>query len=119
MKMGKSILFSTELIPFDSNDMSLIKDWWYFMPETGQHIAFYTYKSLQEIAKKYSCNLYSNMSNIHLLTPKKINPYYFKMLTNNRFTYYFKSFFVQKSLLLKDFHILKSKINTPIDTRNN
>lgn len=42
MQMGKSVLFSTELIPFDSNDIKLMKDLWYFMPESGQHIVLYS-----------------------------------------------------------------------------
>jgi hypothetical protein len=33
------------------------KDWWYFSPESGQHVFFYSKKALQNIAKKYQYTL--------------------------------------------------------------
>lgn len=105
MQMGKSVLFSTELVP--NNGVLSANDWWYIMPETGQHIAFYTISSLEEIAKIYSCNLYSNKKNIHLLTPKKINKFIFKVLTNYRFTHFFSFLFTKNSLLMDDYYKIK------------
>ena len=73
LNLSDSILFSTELQP--STSLNTPEDWWYFVPETGQHIAFYSKKSLELIAKKFNCNIYSNKS-LHLLTKKefKYNP---------------------------------------------
>lgn len=69
---SKHILFSTELVP-PQND---IESWWYILPETGQHVSFYSLKSLQYLADYFGLNLYSNNKDFHLLTEKsfKHNP---------------------------------------------
>ena len=74
LKFSNSILFSTELQPKNINNY---KDWWYFSPESGQHISFYTKKSLEEISKRFNLNLYTNNKTFHLLIKKtlKSNPF--------------------------------------------
>jgi hypothetical protein len=64
-----SILFSTELSPAQSFSSS--DDWWYFVPEIGQHIAFHTKDSLEYMGNKLGFNLYTNNTNLHLLTKRK------------------------------------------------
>lgn len=75
LTFSDSILFSTELQP--SHELSKSEDWWYFVPETGQHIAFYTKKSLAILAEKLHLNLYTNNTNLHILTSKILssNPF--------------------------------------------
>lgn len=73
LKHSDSILFSTNLVPENSH----LESWWYLSPETGQHIAVYSEKSLEILGKKFGLNLYTNGNNFHLLTRKKINPYIF------------------------------------------
>ncbi len=75
-KYADNILFSTELIP--NGRITSFKDWWYFVPETGQHISFYTLKSLQVLADRLGLFLYSNEANFHMFTNKKMkkNPFY-------------------------------------------
>lgn len=70
-----SIFFSTDLIP--RHGVKSIDDWMYFAKETGQHISFYTIKTLECIAKEMNCYLYSNECNMHILTKKKLpsNPF--------------------------------------------
>lgn len=70
-----SILFSTEIQP--KGEINSISDWRYFAKETGQHIAFYTFKSLEIIASKMNCHLYSNDNNIHIITKRELlsNPF--------------------------------------------
>ena len=88
LKYSDNILFSTNLVPKNyqlTTDNYQLKDWWYLSPETGQHIAFYTEKSLQILGEKYGLNLYTNGHNFHLFTRKKMNPYIFtglKILKN-------------------------------------
>jgi 2-polyprenyl-3-methyl-5-hydroxy-6-metoxy-1,4-benzoquinol methylase len=43
------LYFSTLLIP---GNIPLVRDWWYFGPSTGQHISFYSKKSLEYISAK-------------------------------------------------------------------
>lgn len=76
LTLSDSILFSTELQP---KSETALKDWWYFVPETGQHISFYTKGSLAVLAKKYDVNFYTNERNIHLLTRKTTRKYPFKV----------------------------------------
>jgi hypothetical protein len=66
-----SILFSTELQP--RHPLKDIKDWWYFAPHMGQHIALYSLRTLQTIADQYGCHLYSDSKNLHLLTKRKLS----------------------------------------------
>jgi 2-polyprenyl-3-methyl-5-hydroxy-6-metoxy-1,4-benzoquinol methylase len=65
-----TIIFSTELQI--GTPLRSALDWWYFVPESGQHISFYTLKSLEIVAQKLNCNLYSNNSNLHILTRRKM-----------------------------------------------
>lgn len=65
-----SIIFSTELVP--DKEITSTNDWWYFAPEGGQHISFYTKNAFDIIAKKFSCNFYSNGKDLHILTRKTL-----------------------------------------------
>ncbi len=66
---SNTIIFSTELTDNAEN----LEDWWYISEETGQHIAFYSKKTLEFIAKKHSTNFYTNNYNLHLFTKKSIS----------------------------------------------
>jgi hypothetical protein len=63
--MTNSFLFSTELIPILD-----LESWWYLGGEHGQHISFYTTRSIEEIARRYNKKYYTN-GYMHLLTNKK------------------------------------------------
>jgi hypothetical protein len=67
LKISKTIIFSTRLIP-----KNVSREWDYFGFEHGQHIAFYSKKTLEFIAKKYGLELYS-FNNFHIFTNEKIN----------------------------------------------
>jgi hypothetical protein len=73
-ELTDSVLFTTELIP---PDISEVDDWWYFVPETGQHITFYSEKSLRFIADQLSANYYGDGKNRHLFSKKRINQFSF------------------------------------------
>jgi hypothetical protein len=97
------ILFSTELQPSDSTS-DLFK-WWYIVPEGGQHISFYNYKTLQIIAEKFNLTFYTNNSNLHILS-KKSN-------LKNPFIEPIKKKNVTKPLFKKILKKLNKKINWP------
>jgi hypothetical protein len=69
-KYSDSVLFSTDLVP--EKALNKTGDWWYFVPESGQHISFFSIKSLEIIAREVNCNIYSNGTNLFLLTRKSI-----------------------------------------------
>ena len=79
LSCSDNILFTTMLTP---GRHSPPNDWWYYTPQTGQHVSFYSMDSLQEIAKQFNLNLSSNSKNIHLLSAKPINNSQFKFFSN-------------------------------------
>jgi len=76
LKISKNIVFSTELLP---NPIPKPNEWWYYGLEHGQHISFYSLKTLKFIAKKYHLNFYS-IGLVHLLTFKKFSSIMLKIL---------------------------------------
>lgn len=65
-----SVFISTELQP-DPRPRG-IEDWWYFAPESGQHITFYSLEALQILARETGATLYSDARNLHLLTRRRL-----------------------------------------------
>lgn len=68
-KISDNILFSQTILP---SPVPNPNDWWYYAPEGGQHISFYTNKTLGKIAQKYNKN-YVFYNDLHLFTNKTIN----------------------------------------------
>jgi hypothetical protein len=73
--LSNTIFFSTELQPQD-NSVN-IKDWWYLIPETGQHVSFYTTSSFKEIARVFEAKYFTNNMSLHILTKEDLgqNPF--------------------------------------------
>jgi hypothetical protein len=104
LSISKNILFSTNLIP---TPVPGPKDWWYYGPEHGQHISFYSLKTLQFLSKKYDLNLYA-LNNIYLLTTKKINSLLLNTLCKHN---YISLHLIKKrmnSLIFKDMELSKT-----------
>ncbi|GAB3944221.1 hypothetical protein GCM10028805_11570 [Spirosoma harenae] len=78
---SRSILLSTELQP-----AGLIspKSWWYVLPETGQHIALYSRRSMEVLAEQFNLRYYGGKNNFHLLTDQPVNGRLFTALTDWR-----------------------------------
>ena len=68
--LSDRLLFSTVLVPTPSPKS--IDDWWYFAPETGQHISFFTLDSLKWIANAFQMHLYSDGSANHLFSKQSL-----------------------------------------------
>ncbi|WP_052496579.1 class I SAM-dependent methyltransferase [Pedobacter lusitanus] len=117
-KYGDHIFFTTEIQP--KQDLTSVADWWYFIPETGQHISLHTEKSLKYIAGLLGYNFYTDGQSNHLFTKKE--------LTDNPFSVKRDPFLIRKmrklvnkfdrkavpekeSLLSKDFEYVKSKLD--------
>ncbi|MEK7568565.1 MAG: class I SAM-dependent methyltransferase [Patescibacteria group bacterium] len=67
-----TVLFSGKEAPSD--------DWEYYGLNHGQHVSFYSLKTLEYIANKYNVNIYSDGANLHLFTKKIITNWLFKLL---------------------------------------
>lgn len=68
LSYSENLIFSTELMPSED-----VENWWYLSIETGQHIAFYSLKTLEFIAKENNKNLYSNGRNLHIFSKEKLS----------------------------------------------
>jgi hypothetical protein len=74
LNISPNIIFSTETF---SKKVPAPNEWDYYGFSHGQHISFYSQKTLQTIAQKFGLNLYSNGKSYHLLTKKKISNFVF------------------------------------------
>jgi 2-polyprenyl-3-methyl-5-hydroxy-6-metoxy-1,4-benzoquinol methylase len=108
---SNSILFSTELQP--DMKFTTAADWWYFVPESGQHIALFSKESLKEICSIFNCNLYSNGNTLHLLTRRsfKKDPVQLVTRDQDRMDRKLKrNFSNPNSLIQHDFQLAKQKL---------
>jgi hypothetical protein len=69
-KLAPTLLLSTELVP---EPLPALDRWWYFAPEAGQHIGFFTRRSLELVAERLGLRLSSNGRNLHVLAPGRIS----------------------------------------------
>jgi len=74
--VSRNIIFTTELLPIP---IPKPEDWWYYAFDEGQHISFYTKKTLNFISYRYNLNYYK-VGNIHIFTEKKFSPMKLKIV---------------------------------------
>lgn len=113
LKLGDNFVFTTELIPKNFQE-----DWMYIVPETGQHIAFYTKKSLEIIAINNNFNYYCKNNFIHIFTKKVFTEDFFNFRIKYKKYLGLKTKYKdihsnieRKSLLQEDYDYVKSIIN--------
>jgi hypothetical protein len=106
LKLSKNILFTTEILP---THPPAPWEWWYYGLEHGQHVSFYSLKTLNFIVRKYGLNFYSNSTNLHLFTEKTLNPFKFRIVT--KFSKYLYPFLKRrlKSKTFSDMEEIKKK----------
>lgn len=107
LELSTNILFSTELLP---DHAPAPGDWWYYGLEHGQHVTFYTPRSLAIIAKKFSLNLYSNGINIHLLTDRKLSPLVFRAATSYKLASLFSLLPAFRTLTKSDYFFVVDRL---------
>jgi len=107
LSIARNILFSTELLPLPP---PLPGKWWYYGLEHGQHVSFYTLRTLRYIADKCDLKLLSNGRNIHLLTEKRIwNPLFTLLVRLAPYGLGKFSLLTRKSKTLQDMHLLSGR----------
>lgn len=74
--LSRNVICTTDILP---SPVPKPGEWWYYCPDYGQHISFYSLKTLQYIAQKYELTLFSR-GNFHLFSERKINPYALRFL---------------------------------------
>ena len=68
MKLGDTVIASTEFLP---NPPPKLQDWWYYAPQGGQHITFYTRKSMELLAD-YFDRYYYCCGGLHIFSKEEI-----------------------------------------------
>lgn len=99
MNLADNVLVSTCLVPQPAPPLS---DWWYYMPSSGQHIAFYTLESLRLLATRFGRKLLS-IGGYHLFTKEPQSSVLFRMATNFRIAKIVNRMYRRPSLIDSDF----------------
>lgn len=79
LEISKNIFFSTSLYDVNKNKGIPDLSWPYYGFSHGQHISFYSLKTLQYLADKYKLNLYSNGRDLHFFSDRKVGRLHFKI----------------------------------------
>ena len=69
-----TLIFTTTL-----HDVTYQPDWWYLSPETGQHISFYSLRTLGRLAQELGLKVRSH-AGLHMLTSQEISPLEYAVL---------------------------------------
>ncbi len=77
LQLSDTIVFSTDLLP---SEIPNPKNWWYYAFGHGQHISFYSLKTLNFLAKKFALNLYTS-ADLFIMTKKNLNTTKLKLIT--------------------------------------
>lgn len=120
LQFSDNILFSTELQP--ETEIKSANDWWYFIPETGQHISLFTEKALASLAKKHGLYFHTDKVGLHLFTRSKFtnnpvqtrDPFFLrkmKKLVKNLENAKYPS---RESLLQKDWEMINNNLKASL-----
>ncbi|MGC2614809.1 MAG: class I SAM-dependent methyltransferase [Terracidiphilus sp.] len=75
MNLSDNVFVSTCLVP---DPVPRLADWWYYVPTSGQHIAFYTKESLGLLATRFGRHLLS-FGQFHLFTRKPQSSFLYRL----------------------------------------
>jgi len=81
VSISRNILFSTVLLP---DPLPGPGKWWYYSPEHGQHVSFYSCESLRQLGKLYGLNFVSNGHNLHLFSENPVREGKFRFFLKYR-----------------------------------
>jgi hypothetical protein len=107
LSYADTAIFSTEIGPLSNAEF---ENWWYLTIETGQHIAFYSKKSMLLIADKFNKNYYCRGGNIHIFTNKQLSNFKEKA-PKSIFQKLFSKKVKKESLMPKDYQYIKDILN--------
>ena len=80
-RFAPAIVFSTEILPERANRPG---EWWYYAPETGQHVSFYTVPALRVVAQRLQMHLATNGANFHVLSRRPVNASALRIASSGR-----------------------------------
>lgn len=68
LSISRNLIFATELLP---DPVPAPHQWWYYGVDHGQHISFYTRKSLEKLAARFNLHYYT-FHDLHIMTEKEL-----------------------------------------------
>jgi hypothetical protein len=84
--MTDTLIFTTELLNGNKDG----QNWWYYSPETGQHVNFYTRTSLKRLAADFGCMYFSSgNSGPHIFSRRPWNMAAFKFVAGRKRSLFF------------------------------
>jgi hypothetical protein len=106
LQFSRNVLFTTKLLPAYNPKPGT---WWYYGPEHGQHVCFYTTQSLMRISARLGLHFHSDGKTLHLLTEKRISSRWFRFLSDEQVAAVLGRFLRRQSLLPADYHLVTGK----------
>lgn len=103
--LSTNILFTTRLLPAPPPHLG---EWWYYGLEHGQHVSFYTRRSLHLLGEKFGLRLASNGENLHLFSTKRVPDIALRLVASSAFYSFFSTVMSRRSLLPDDFEKARS-----------
>lgn len=103
--LSTNILFTTQLLP---DPPPRLGQWWYYGLEHGQHVSFYTRKSLHLLGERFGLRLASNGENLHLFSTKRVPDIALRLVASPAFSSFVSTVMSRPSLLPEDFETAKS-----------
>jgi Methyltransferase domain len=108
LDLADTILLTTYLI---SQPAPPLRDWWYYNPNHGQHVSFFTKKALHAFAAARGLKCHTNGRDWHLLTSRAIPQPLFRLLTSYRVAKVAGYFLKRPSFLSSDYEsLLKTEV---------
>jgi hypothetical protein len=109
LALSDTIIFSTELQP---TSHPTPQDWWYYVPETGQHISLYSRTALMNLANRFKLYYYTDNYSLHIFSKEQLiqNPFSERKGPQFRWKSKKQKPIELKSLLMKDFELIKEKL---------
>ena len=105
-KISSDILFTQDILP-----LPIKRSWWYYAPQSGQHISFYTNKTLDYMAEAFGKKHFSYRE-YHLFTEKEIEQNAFEEVVKNSAHLYLQNAVDYKSRIASDMeYVINCKNN--------
>ncbi|HBG06029.1 MAG: hypothetical protein A2075_15700 [Geobacteraceae bacterium GWC2_58_44] len=98
--LSSNIIFTTQLLP---DPPPPLDQWWYYGLEHGQHVSFYSRKSLKLLGERFGLELTSNGDNLHMFSKKAFSELLFKLVTTPLVSALVSRIASRRSLLPADF----------------
>jgi hypothetical protein len=100
MVISENIFVTTCLVPEPTPGLL---DWWYYVPTSGQHVSFYTKKSLALLAARFERHVLS-IGPYHLFSKRPLNSLLYRLASTFRTAQIVNIAFRRQSLIESDFH---------------